>query len=258
MFWIYDISRSVLCFLIAALIAVSTTVPCLAAGAVHLNNIVYDLGGWQQFVAEGSLGIIDPRVTKMRIWLEGQVREDNNFRNVYQGLVRVAMGYQLNDRATIWAGYNYAPSFPVNYSGANTNFPKYIAQQDVWPAFRYMLPTDYGTFIFRTMVEANFLPSNNNEVRYRPRQMLRFMHPFEFEPRLNLIMWNEIFLIANTTAHGGQSGFNQNRALLGAGWTFNKNFRFEGGYMNQFIEGAHYSSTSYDHNLIITSLFINF
>jgi hypothetical protein len=53
-----------------------------------------------------------------------------------------------------------------------------------------MLPTDYGTFIFRTMVEANFLPSNNNEVRYRPRQMLRFMHPFEFEPRLNLIMWN--------------------------------------------------------------------
>ena len=113
MFWIYDISRSVLCFLIAALIAVSATVPCLAAGAVHPNNIVYDLGGWQQFVAEGSLGIIDPRVPKMRIWLEGQVREDNNFRNVYQGLVRVAMGYQLNDRATIWAGYNYAPSTVV-------------------------------------------------------------------------------------------------------------------------------------------------
>jgi hypothetical protein len=53
------------------------------------------------------------------------------------------------------------------------------------------------------MVEANFLPGNNNEVRYRPRQMLRFLHPFEFEPRLSLITWNETFLIANTTAHGG-------------------------------------------------------
>ena len=130
--------------------------------------------------------------------------------------------------------------------------------QDVWPAFRYILPTDYGTFTFRTMVEANFLPSNNNEVRYRPRQMLRFMHPFEFEPRLSLITWNETFLIANTTKQGGQSGFTQNRDFIGAGWTFNKNFRFEGGYMNQYLEGAHYSSTSYDHNLIMTSLFLNF
>ena len=250
-------TKSILLILITLIVA-SSTVPCLATGPAHMDNIEYDLGGWQQAVAEGSLGVIDPKISKARIWLEGQAREDNSFRNVYQGMARVAMGYQLTDRATIWAGYTYLPGFPVNYSGANTHFPKYVAQQDVWPAFRYVLPTDYGTFTFRTMVEANFLPSNNNEVRYRPRQMLRFMHPFEFEPRLSLITWNETFLIANTTAHGGQSGFNQNRAFVGAGWTFNKNFRFEGGYMNQYLEGAHYSSTSYDHNLIMTSLFINF
>ncbi len=250
-------TKSILLILITLIVA-SSTVPCLATGPAHPDNIEYDLGGWQQAVAEGGLGVIDPKISKARIWLEGQAREDNSFRNVYQGMARVAMGYQLTDRATIWAGYTYLPGFPVNYSGANTHFPKYVAQQDVWPAFRYVLPTDYGTFTFRTMVEANFLPSNNNEVRYRPRQMLRFMHPFEFEPRLSLITWNETFLIANTTAHGGQSGFNQNRAFIGAGWTFNKNFRFEGGYMNQYIEGAHYSSTSYDHNLIMTSLFINF
>ena len=243
--------------LLAALIAVSS-LPCLATGTVQQDNVVYDLGGWQQAVAEGSLGIIDPKISKARVLLEGQAREDNSFRNVYQGMARVAMGYQLTDRATIWAGYTYLPGFPVNYSGANTHFPKYVGQQDVWPAFRYILPTDYGTFTFRTTVEANFLPGNNNEVRYRPRQMLRFLHPFEFEPRLSLITWNETFLIANTTSHGGQSGFNQNRAFIGSGWTFNKNFRFEGGYMNQYIEGAHYSSTSYDHNLIMTSLYINF
>jgi hypothetical protein len=188
--------------LLAALIAVSS-LPCLATGTVQQDNVVYDLGGWQQAVAEGSLGIIDPKISKARVWLEGQAREDNSFRNVYQGMARVAMGYQLTDRATIWAGYTYLPGFPVNYSGANTHFTKYVGQQDVWPAFRYILPTDYGTFTFRTMVEANFLPGNNNEVRYRPRQMLRFLHPFEFEPRLSLITWNETFLIANTTAHGG-------------------------------------------------------
>jgi hypothetical protein len=144
--------------LLAALIAVSS-LPCLATGTVQQDNVVYDLGGWQQAVAEGSLGIIDPKISKARVWLEGQAREDNSFRNVYQGMARVAMGYQLTDRATIWAGYTYLPGFPVNYSGANTHFTKYVGQQDVWPAFRYILPTDYGTFTFRTMVEANFYPA---------------------------------------------------------------------------------------------------
>jgi hypothetical protein len=127
----------------------------------------------------------------------------------------------------------------------------------VWPAFRYVLPTDFGTFSFRTMVEANFLPGNHGDVRFRPRQMLRFMHPLQAEPRLSLIAWDEVFVRVNTTASGGQSGFDQNRAFAGLGWSFSPMFRTELGYMNQYLDDANHVNNTM-HHLIMGSLFINF
>ena len=89
-------------------------------------------------------------------------------------------------------------------------------------------------------------------------QMVKFMHPMEFEPRLSLISWDEFFLRANTTPTGGQSGFDQNRAFVGVGWTFNKNFRAEGGYLNQYLQGYNYNATAVMHHLVMASLFVNF
>ena len=159
------------------------------------------------------------------------------------------VGYSLTGRATIWAGYTFQPT-------QNVGKP-YVAQQDMWPAFRYVLPTSIGTVTFRTMIESNFLPGNNNEVRVRPRQMFKFMHPLEFEPRLSVIAWDELFVILNSTRSGGQSGFNQNRAFAGLGWTFNKNFRVEGGYLNQYLDDATHTNNTM-HHLMMGSLFINF
>jgi hypothetical protein len=84
------------------------------------------------------------------------------------------------------------------------------------------------------MFQANFMPGNDEQVRIRPRQMIRFMHPLQFEPRLSLITWDEFFIRANFTPVGGQSGFDQNRAFAGMGWTFNKNFRVEEGISISF------------------------
>jgi len=120
-----------------------------------------------------------------------------------------------------------------------------------------VLPTEFGTFTFRTMVETNFLPGNGGDVRVRPRQMIRFMHPMEFESRLSVIAWDEFFVRATTTKTGGQSGFDQNRAFAGLGWTFNQHFRTELGYLNQYIEDATHTNATM-HHLIMGSLFINF
>jgi hypothetical protein len=87
--------------------------------------------------------------------------------------------------------------------------------------------------------------------------MIRFMHPFEFEPRLNLIAWDEFFIRVNSTPYGGKSGFDQNRAFAGLGWTFNKNFRAETGYLNQYLDDATHTNNTM-HHLIMGSLFINF
>ena len=212
------------------------------------DDLLQDSGAWMQAIGEGNLKSLDPSLEKIRLWLEMQSRWDDNWDHWYQGMFRVALGYSLSERATIWAGYTYLPT-------QNVGKPS-VQQQDVWPGFRYVMPTDFGTFTFRTLVESNFLPRNGDTVRVRPRQMIRFMHPFEFEPRLSLITWDEVFVRVNTTPVGGQSGFDQNRAFAGMGWSFNPNFRAELGYMNQYIDDATHTNTTM-HHLVVGSLFMS-
>ncbi|BBL71823.1 DUF2490 domain-containing protein [Methylogaea oryzae] len=219
----------------------------LSSPAQAVDDLFQDAGSWLQVVGEGSLKVIDPSLEKGRVWLEGQSRFDQNWGHWYQGMVRAAVGYSLSDRATIWAGYTWLPTQNVGKS--------YISQQDVWPAFRYVLPTDFGTFTFRTMVESNYL--RGSDVRVRPRQMIRFMHPLDFEPRLSLIAWDEFFVRANSTRFGGKSGFDQNRAFAGLGWTFNPNFRTEFGYLNQYLDDATHTNNTM-HHMVMGSLFVNF
>lgn len=219
----------------------------LAFQSVPASELAEDTGAWVQAVGEGSLKFIDPSLEKGRIWLEGQARFDNDWGHWYQGMVRTAVGYSLSERATIWAGYTWLPT-------QNINKP-YLSQQDVWPAFRYVLPTDIGTFTFRTMWETNFVVGD--QVRERPRQMIKFMHPFEFEPRLSFIAWDEAFYRINTTSWGGKTGFDQNRAFAGIGWSFNKNVRTELGYMNQYLDDANHVNATMRH-LGMASVFVNF
>jgi hypothetical protein len=233
----------------AILCSAGMVTTAMAAVAVAQDDLLQDAGSWMQIVGEGSLKVVDPSLEKGRIWLEGQSRWDDNWNHWYQGFLRAAVGYSLSDRATIWAGYTWIPT-------DNVGKPS-VSQQDVWPAFRYVLPTSIGTVTFRTMIESNFMQYNGDEVRVRPRQMIRFLHPLEFEPRLSLIAWDEFFVRLNSTRAGGQSGFDQNRAFAGLGWTFNKNFRAEGGYLNQYLDDATHTNNIM-HHLIMGSLFINF
>jgi hypothetical protein len=224
------------------------------AGAVltqtaQAEMLVDDWGSWVQLVGEGSLKFIDPSWEKGRIWLEGQSRWDDDWNHWYQGLLRAAVGYSLTNNLTVWAGYTYLPT-------QNVGRPS-VQQQDVWPGIRYVLPTDAGTFTYRMLFEANFLPGNHGDVRFRPRQMFRFSHPLSFEPRLSFVLWDEVFIRVNSTPSGGQSGFDQNRAFAGFGWSFTPNVRTELGYLNQYIDNANHVNTVM-HNLVMCSLFVNF
>jgi hypothetical protein len=215
--------------------------------SVAAGELVEDSGGWLQVVAEGSLKIVDPSLEKGRLWLEGQTRFDGDFNNWYQGMARAAIGYSLSDRATIWAGYTWLPTHNIG--------KKYISQQDVWPAFRYNLPTAIGTFMFRTLWESNF--GQGEQIRERPRQMVKFTHPFDFEKRFSFIAWDEAFYRVNSTNWGGKSGFDQNRAFAGVGWTFNSHIRTELGYLNQYIDDANHINATM-HHLGMLSVFMSF
>jgi hypothetical protein len=227
--------------------------------ALNAAEMAEDSGAWIQSVAEGSLGGIDPSLQKSRVWLETQSRFDGDWSHWYQGMLRTAVGYSLTDRATIWAGYTFLPTQNLthNSAGEATGNGVYRGQQDIWPAFRYNMPTDFGTLSFRSMWESNFVA---NEVRERPRQMIKFMHPLAFEKRLSFIVWDEVFYRVNKTNWGGKAGFDQNRAFAGLGWTFNPNLRTELGYMNQYLDMVKVNGTENltMHHLAMASLFISF
>ena len=203
-------------------------------------------GSWAQVVAEGDLGFVDPNLQKMRLWLEGQMRWNEDWQHWYQGMARAALGYSLSDRATIWLGYTFLPT--------QLQGKPYVAQQDLWPAFRYLMPTEFGTFMFRTMFETNFI--RGDDPRFRPRQMIRYLRPFEFEERLSLVVWDELFVRLNSTEWGGKAGFDQNRIFLGLGWTFTPGVRAEFGYLNQYVEDKNLINET-DNHLIMGSLFLN-
>ncbi len=224
---------------VCAATLVSTAPPAMA-------DVTTSWGSWAQLVAEGDLGFVDPGLKDARLWLEGQSRWNEDWQHWYQGMARAALGYSLNDRATIWLGYTFLPT--------QLQGKPYIAQQDLWPAFRYLLPTEYGTFMFRTIFETNFI--RGDDPRFRPRQMIRFLHPFDFEPRLSLVAWDEFFVRVNSTQWGGKAGFDQNRAFLGLGWSFNPGIRAELGYLNQYVEDRNLINET-DNNLIVGSLFVN-
>ena len=204
-------------------------------------------GSWAQVVGEGDLSFIDPGLSKARLWLEGQSRWNEDWRHWYQGVVRVALGYSLSDRATVWLGYTYVPT---DLQGKTP-----VGQQEVWPALRYVLPTEIGTFTFRTMLETNFI--RGNDPRFHPRQLIRFMRPLEAEPRLSLVLWDEVLLRANSTEWGGAAGFSQNRAFIGGSWSFSPLIRVELGYMNQYFDGLDHRTQTIQ-NILLGSVFVNF
>lgn len=208
---------------------------CIQSAAADSIKIRSAEGFWAQTVAEGNLSFIDSDLSKVRLWLEGQGRFDNQNpegnMNWYQGMARTALGYAITDRLTIWTGYTYIPTHRYERP--------FNGEQQVWPAVRYNIPTALGTLTLREMIEVRFAGGDVPSIR--PRQLIRLLHPFEFEPRLGLLIWDEVFFNLNNVPNlkgYGYSGFDQNRAFVGLTWTFNEFARTELGYMNLIAIGS--------------------
>ncbi len=183
-------------------------------------------GFWNQDLAQGRFGSPDSGTQPFRWWLEGQARVFDNLDRINQALARAALGYAISDKVTFWLGYSWNP----------TRIPgkPQVDEHDLFPALTYTSATEYGTFSGRSMLDVRFT-NTGPDTGYRYRQLIRFVHPFAFEPRLSLVGWDEAFLNVNSTRWGARSGLDQNRAFGGVGWQFNNNFRTELGYFNWFL-----------------------
>lgn len=217
--------KKVMTYPLAAMLLTAALLPTVGHAANQES-----FGFWNQDLAQGNFGSIDPKFKSVRWWAEGQARVFDQLDHVSQGLLRGALGYTLLDdgkyNVAFWGGYTWNPS--------RLDDKKPVDEHDVFPALTYSANTDFGTISGRSMADFRFTNTGAN-TGYRYRQMARFVHPLEFEPRLSLVAWDEVFFNLNNTDWGQKTGIDQNRAFAGVGWNFDKNFRVETGYFNWFL-----------------------
>jgi hypothetical protein len=81
------------------------------------------------------------------------------------------------------------------------------------------------------------LLETGSDTGWRFRQLVSVRRPIECEPRLSLVVWDELFIHLNDTDWGANAGFNQNRIFVGFGFKCDPDspYRVEVGYLNQFV-----------------------
>lgn len=163
---------------------------------------------------------------KVRAFLEVSPRLTENQTNLSTGILRPAIGYDLTDNWTVWAGYVMIASNKPNDN--NYNFEHQSYQQ-----LTYRTTIGNTNYELRNALEERYLPS---DVGFRTRNRLRAEYIFPNQNTWSLVGYDEIFMNFNdVSASNVRSGAAQNRAYVGVGYRFNTNVQLETGYMNQYV-----------------------
>lgn len=194
-------------------------------------DVTEDSQYWGAVMAQGSFSSADPNLKRVRWWLEGQGRLFEDGDRLGQSILRPGLGYALTERATVWLGYGWIFNSPA---GAGTDD---IDEHRIWQQLTWSKPFEVGMLSTRSRLEQR-LVEGGDDTGWRFRQLVKFIFPFDFEPRFSLVGWDEIFVNINHTDWGARDGLDQNRGFVGLGWNFDRasHFRTEIGYLNQFID----------------------
>ena len=215
---------------------------------VAVSDVDDDFAVWGAVQGQGSFVENDSALKNWQWWMEGQGRFFNDAGRLGQSIIRPGIGYKLSDNFSAWLGYAWILTRPLGRSETN--------EHRIWQQLSWKDSFSWGGLFSRTRLEQRFL-SHGDDTGWRFRQFIKVTHPLYFE-RLYLSLWDEVFVNINSTNFGAVSGFNQNRAFAGLGVYIDskQHFRFELGYMNQFI-GNENRFDAMNH-IISTNLFIRY
>ncbi len=211
---------------------------------------VQDFGTWGAVTSTGNFGFVNPnnpKLAKVKWWMEGQGRFADDASKFSQGIIRPGIGYQITDTTSVWVGYAWAPT-----STPYVRAP--FDEQRLWQQLIWSDKFSWGRLTSRSRMEERWAPQGD-VMGARYRHLLKAAIPLAFAPGYSYIIQSEAFVSLNDTDWGPRRGFDQNRFFTGLGYAFNKNISTEVGYMNQYIirQGANYMG----HNLVV-NLFMNF
>ncbi|WMI66854.1 DUF2490 domain-containing protein [Aestuariibaculum sp. YM273] len=178
-----------------------------------------DFGNWLIYIGNKKIN------SKWNIHNEVQYRNYNTISDLEQLLLRTGVGCSFNEnKNNLLLGYGYILS--ENYIDNSEN-KQSINEHRIFQQFISKQQIGRLALNHRYRFEQRFV---EDEFKMRFRYFLGFNLPFKTNSKWYLSAYNEIFLNSKSNV------FDRNRLYGGLGYMFNKNIKFEAGYMNQFFE----------------------
>ena len=190
---------------------------------------VDDAGLWNAMLTQGNFEAFGLEDTKLKWWFDGHLRYLDDAGGFNQSIVRPGIGWTLNERSTVWAGYGWIRTSAL--SGLEFD------EHRIWQQWTWSKNLEDWKLGLRSRFEQRFV-GTGDDLGLRFRQFFRATHKLPSVPKMTLVGGNEIFYNLNHTDWGAQGGFNQNRVFAGLGYKPSPecHWRVEIGYLNQVIE----------------------
>ncbi len=207
---------------------------CAVALSAASSVFAQDTQFWTALISNGPI----EEDSRVQYWFDGHARYSDDVSRLGVSIIRPGIGYKVNDRLTLWAGYAWV----VSRSDNRTN----ITDNRLWQqATLKIADGPLGSLSSRTRLEQRFL-NTGDETGWRLRQFFRWAKPLN--ERWNATVWNETFIALNDTDFGARAGYDQNRTFAGLRWKATKRVSIEGGYLFNDIRAG----SQENHNLSLS------
>ena len=199
------------------------------------NNI-----GWYNYFGTFKIS------NKVGIHSEYQWRRNNFITDGQQSLLRIGVNYTPNPRVLFRMGYGWIETYPYGDIALN-GLGRDFTEHRIFEMVQLSHKEGIIDFSHRFMLEQRFIGKYTNanltkEDEYpllnRMRYMLKLQIPLKGKTMKDktpyFTLYDEIFIGFGKNVNANI--FDQNRIGILLGYRFNKNFRLEGGYLNQTLQ----------------------
>ena len=181
------------------------------------------------------------------MYVDLQMRSDDNFDGVKNLMFRPGLTYYLNDKNEFTLGYLVNEIF-TRLDGASDNS---LTEQRIWEQYVFKHKLNRVAVSHRLRLEQRFIGRRADDDLFsqRLRYYFKFQIPLQkgsqpFDKGMYVALQNEVFLNLKNKDQLNTHFFDQNRGYAAAGYRFSKKLDIELGYLNQAIKGARNNSVN--------------
>ena len=163
---------------------------------------------------------------KWLVFTELQARQTDGAERLGQVIVRPAVGYQVSDAVSVFAGYAWVRTEPKGRAAST----EHRAYQQL--SVRLTGGPGKVTVASRTRLEQRFIVGRS-DMGWRMRNLVRLDVPLG--KGYSAIVSGEPFVNLDTTTWGQRAGFDQMRGFAGVGIPVARGVALEVGYAGQYV-----------------------